>query len=114
MKNYTGLLAASIIATGLSIVPGHAVEHNLEAEGKALAEKLCARCHAVGRDDVSPLALAPPFRTLASKWPLESLEEALGEGIVTRHPEMPVFQFEPAQIAAFIEYLHEISDGTPK
>jgi len=106
------ILATSVFALSLSAGFGYPGEINPAIEGRALAEKLCARCHAVGRDDASPLRLAPPFRTLASKWPLESLEEALAEGIVTGHPEMPVFQFEPAQIVAFIEYLHEISKNS--
>ena len=110
MKHPTRLLAASIIAVGFSAVQGHADENNLAAEGKELAQKHCARCHAVDRDDQSALRAAPPLRTFASKWPLESLEEALAEGIVTGHPDMPVFQFKPPQIAALIEYLHEIAD----
>jgi len=110
MKHHNSLLAASIIALGLSAVQGHADENNLAAEGRVLAQKHCARCHAVDRDDQSTLPVAPPLRSFASKWPLESLEEALAEGIVTGHPDMPVFQFKPPQIAALIEYLHEISD----
>ena len=110
MNHPTRLLAASIIAVGFSAVQGHADEKKLAAEGKELAQKHCARFHAVDRDDQSTLAAAPPLRSFASKWPLESLEEALAEGIVTGHPDMPVFQFKPPQIAALIEYLHEISD----
>lgn len=52
--------------------------------------------------------MAPPFRTLHSKYPVENLEEALAEGIVTGHPEMPVFQLEPPQISALIEYLYTL------
>ena len=107
----TGRLAAFIVVLSLSAVQGNADEKNLAAEGKALAEKYCARCHAVGRYDKSTLPIAPPFRTFASKWPLESLEEALAEGIITGHPGMPVFQFEPDQVAALIEHLHEISEN---
>jgi mono/diheme cytochrome c family protein len=110
MKHHNSLLAASIIALGFSAVQGHADEKNLAAEGRVLAQKHCARCHAVDKDDQSTLPGAPPLRSFASKWPLESLEEAFAEGIVTGHPDMPVFQFEPPQIAALIEYLHEISD----
>ena len=112
MEHPTRLLAASIIAVGFSVVQGHADEKNLAAEGRVLAQKHCARCHAVDRDDQSTLPVAPPLRSFASKWPLESLEEALAEGIVTGHPDMPVFQFKPPQIAALIDYLHEISDKT--
>ncbi len=112
MKLVTGLMTACIIALGFSA--GHANEDNLAAKGKMLAETYCAQCHAVDRDDQSKLDIAPPFRTFAAKWPLESLEEALAEGIITGHPGMPVFQFEPDQIAALMEYLHEISEKPVK
>lgn len=106
-----GLLAA-VFALNLSTDTGQETtdDINLAAEGKALVQEHCARCHAVDKDDEGKLPEAPPFRSFASKWPLESLEESLAEGIVTGHPDMPVFQFEPRQIAALIEHLHEISD----
>ena len=82
------------------------------AAGRAMAEANCARCHAVGADDDSPVADAPPFRTLSQKWPVEHLEEALAEGIVVGHEtvEMPEFVFEPDQIGDFIAYLKSL-DG---
>ena len=109
MTHITGLMTAFIIALSFSTGQGSAGEDNLAAKGKALATTYCARCHAVDREDKSTLAIAPPFRTFAAKWPLESLEEALAEGIITGHPGMPVFEFEPDQIAALIEHLHDIS-----
>jgi len=78
--------------------------------GRALAEKSCAGCHAIGKSDESPLAEAPPFREFARQWPLESLEEALAEGIVTAHPDMPEFQFGSDDVAALIAYLDEIAE----
>lgn len=72
-------------------------------------EERCARCHAVGREGESRLPIAPPLRTLASKYPLEALEESLAEGIVTGHPDMPEFQLAPEQIADLIAWLDEIS-----
>ncbi|MDA7947669.1 MAG: cytochrome c [Hyphomicrobiaceae bacterium] len=104
-----GLVAATVL-TGLSAGVARAQEKDLAAEGRALALQHCARCHAVDRSDVSKLPIAPPFRTFAAKWPVESLEEALAEGIVTGHPDMPVFQFEPEQIAALLEHLTEIAE----
>jgi cytochrome c len=78
-------------------------------KGKAFVEERCARCHAVGREGESTLPIAPPFRTLASKYPLESLEESLAEGIVTGHPSMPEFELDPDQISDLIAWLDEIS-----
>lgn len=75
-----------------------------------LAEQ-CARCHATGKIGDSPLAAAPPFRSLATKYPIDSLAEALAEGITTGHPEMPEFVFTTDEIAAILTYLDRIGDG---
>jgi hypothetical protein len=53
----------------------------------------------------SPLKIAPPFRALHLKYPVETLEEALVEGIVTGHPTMPEFRFDPGQVRDIIAYL---------
>ena len=47
--------------------------------GKAYAQANCARCHSIDKFTPSSLAIAPPFRTLHERYPVESLEEALGE-----------------------------------
>lgn len=78
------------------------------SEGRAMAERLCARCHAIGTEGESPLKEAPAFRTFAQKWPIESLAEAFAEGIVTGHPDMPEFVFEPKQIDAMLSYLDSV------
>jgi cytochrome c len=69
-----------------------------EQRGKAFALTNCARCHSIDRVTQSPLKIAPPFRTLHLRYPVEDLGEALAEGIVTGHPTMPEFQLEPDQI----------------
>ena len=53
----------------------------------------------------SPLRIAPPFRTLHERYPIDDLAEALAEGIVTGHPTMPEFRLDPAQINDVIAYL---------
>jgi cytochrome c len=64
----------------------------------------CARCHAIDKVSPSPLTIAPPFRTLHTKYPITYLEEAFAEGIVTSHPTMPEFRLDPGQIADVIAY----------
>lgn len=78
--------------------------------GQALAKEQCARCHSIGRTGKSPLEKAPPLRTIASKYQLETLEEAFAEGIVVSHdaPEMPAFEMEPRQITDLIDYLRSL------
>src|SRR6266436_1586255 len=65
----------------------------------------CAQCHATDKVSGSPLAIAPPFRTLHLKFPIESLRRRLAEGIVADHPTMPQFRLDPDQIADVIAYL---------
>ena len=77
-------------------------------QGQALLTQNCSRCHAVGRTGDSARPDAPAFRTLSARYPIESLEEALGEGIVTGHPDMPEFSFDAEQVGAIIAYLKSI------
>ena len=102
-------ISSSLLLTILLVIPASAAEQDLVARGKAFAERNCAKCHAIGMEGESKLPLAPPFRTLSSKYPVENLEEAFAEGIVTSHAEMPVFQLEPPQINALIEYLDSLN-----
>ena len=68
----------------------------------------CSQCHSIDKVTASPLTIAPPFRTLHQRYPVESLEEALAEGIVTGHPSMPEFRLDPDQIADVISYLKSL------
>ena len=56
----------------------------------------------------SPLKVAPPFRELHLRYPVDSLAEAFAEGIVTGHPSMPEFRLDPGQIADVIAYLKSL------
>jgi mono/diheme cytochrome c family protein len=76
--------------------------------GETLLTRDCAACHAVGRTGESRRAGAPAFRTLATRYPIESLEEALGEGIMSGHPEMPEFQYDADDVGDIIGYLNSI------
>ncbi len=74
-------------------------------QGQRFLRANCAQCHAILKGDASPLAIAPPFRDLHKRYPVESLAEALAEGIVTGHPTMPEFRLDPDQIEHVIAYL---------
>jgi cytochrome c len=76
--------------------------------GKAYAQANCARCHSIDKITPSSLAIAPPFRTLHERYPVESLEEALGEGITTGHASMPEFKLDPGQVGDFISFLKSL------
>lgn len=77
-------------------------------QGEALLTRDCSRCHAVGATGNSPRPDAPAFRTLGTRYPIEQLEEALGEGIMSGHPDMPEFKFDADEVGAIIDYLKSI------
>lgn len=81
-----------------------------EQRGRLFVQTNCAQCHAIGRHGASPLPIAPPFRTLHERYPVEDLAEALAEGIVVGHPTMPQFTLDPAQINDVIAYLKTLED----
>jgi len=76
--------------------------------GFVLLREDCMRCHAIGKVGASPLKIAPPFRTLHEHYPVEDLEEPLAEGIITGHPTMPEFRFDPGQVGDIIAYLKSL------
>ena len=76
--------------------------------GETLLTRSCGSCHAVGRTGASADKAAPAFRTLGKRYPIEALEEALGEGIMSGHPDMPEFKFDADQVGAIIAYLKSI------
>jgi mono/diheme cytochrome c family protein len=87
-------------------VPAHA--DDVLARGQALLEKNCGSCHATGRSDSSRQSGAPAFRTLGQRYPVDSLEEALAEGLMVGHPAMPEFSFDADEVGAIIDYLKSI------
>lgn len=100
----SGMLAATVSAMAF----GQAANAQDLKRGEALLARNCASCHAVGRTGDSPQKLAPTFRSLGQRYPIESLEEALGEGIMSGHPDMPEFSFDAADVGAIIAYLKSI------
>jgi cytochrome c len=90
--------------------PAAAAEKDLATEGEAIVRENCSRCHAIGKEGDSPHPPAPPFRMLSGKYPVEDLAESLAEGIVSGHPDMPIFVFSPQDVEAIIDYLESIQE----
>lgn len=80
------------------------------AHGKRLVMENCARCHAIDQEYHSTHPAAVPFRDLSLFYPVDTLEEALAEGIVTGHPDMPEYKATPDQIVAITSYLESIQE----
>jgi cytochrome c len=106
-------LSAAAVATvllGFAPSAAHAADKGLEDKGEVLLQENCSRCHAIGKQGESPHKDAPPFRTLSRSYPVEDLAESLAEGIVSGHPEMPIFVFNAHDVEAIIQYLDSIQE----
>jgi cytochrome c len=103
---------ANVVAIVLTLAPLPAKSEEVLSpaaqRGSVIVRANCSRCHAVGKVGDSPLPIAPSFRTLHERYPVENLQEPLAEGIVTGHPTMPEFRFDPGQVGDIIAYLKSL------
>ena len=103
------LVLSVVLLLSVSAIDAAVAQTNpAEQRGRVIARTNCAQCHSIDPVGPSPLSVAPPFRTLHEKYPVESLEEALAEGIRTGHPSMPEFRLEPDQIGDLIAFLKSL------
>lgn len=100
---------AIVGATALVVSASRADETSIDI-GRGLAEQICARCHAIGPGGESAHPDAPAFRTLHERYPVDALEEALTEGIVTGHPDMPEVSFDAEDAGALIDYMISVQE----
>jgi cytochrome c len=103
-----GLAGSFALAFAACTTPEPTAAASPTRSGRALVERHCSACHAIGRSDSSRHASAPPFRRLSHNYPVSALEESLAEGIIVGHPDMPEFRFEAPEVAAIISYLESI------
>lgn len=106
---YAVVLGAILATTALNA----AAEDASARRGNTLVKRHCAACHATGTTGASRHPAAPPLRELNRHYEPENLAEALAEGILTGHPAMPSFRFEPNDVRSIILYLNQIQDRQP-
>ncbi|NOT39851.1 MAG: cytochrome c [Alphaproteobacteria bacterium] len=82
-------------------------------DGRTVAERNCASCHAIGSMGESPNPRAPLFRTVLSRYDAGMLSTELIVGIRVAHAPMPQFQFNPAAADALISYMRSIQTRDP-
>lgn len=110
----TGIIVLVMVAAGAVSAQGSDGD---AANGEVLAQTHCGACHAIGTTGASRDRNAPPFRELSSRYNVEDLQEALGEGISVGHKgaAMPEFAFDPNEISDIIAYLKRVGgDRKPK
>jgi len=112
-RRYCRSVLAAAVAISAQLPPIARAEEALSPpaqRGLVFVRTHCARCHSVDRVGQSPLPVAPPFRRLHERYPVETLQESLAEGIVTGHPSMPEFQLDPGQVGDVIAYLKSLEN----
>ena len=87
------------IIVALVLVSGSALAQPNTRRGLSLARAHCMQCHAIDDAERSPLATAPPFRTLNLTHAVSDLQRPLTQGPHQR------FRFEPSQIEDLMAYL---------
>ncbi|WP_292160794.1 cytochrome c [Brevundimonas sp.] len=107
----TGVVLAACSTAPEAPPPARQTDPAAVLRGEALAQQRCAACHAVGPTGASPMAEAPPFRDLHTRYPVRFLEEALAEGLTTAHPAMPQVELQPDQIRDLIAWLESLEAG---
>jgi mono/diheme cytochrome c family protein len=108
-ENLMRLLSLGVYLAFLTTAAA-AEDMTTQQRGEALVTRNCSRCHAIGSVGESRHPQAPLFRTLAKRYPIEFLEEALGEGIISGHPDMPEFRFSGMDVGAIVIYLKSIQE----
>ena len=78
-------------------------------QGRALVERSCSGCHAVGASGSSPNTKAPEFRNLHARHPNLALREPLSRGIAAPHDEMPKFVLSGPDIDTIVAYINSLS-----
>lgn len=100
------LRAASFLSLLVLAGPAAAgMDVQLSGMGRTLAVEKCGGCHGIAPGDLSPNPDAPPFKAVVQLYPPETLEEALAEGIMVGHDDMPAFEFTPDQVEQLVAYL---------
>ena len=86
-----------------------ATTSELRSRGKALLQENCSRCHAIAAHGRSPLAAAPPMRTIYARFAPRELQAELREGMVSRHRAMPQIEFSDEDVDAILAYLYALA-----
>ena len=105
---YSRAVLVGALAGVLGASAAAAAQPGTADRGRVLVSRNCSGCHAIGATGTSPNPASPRFRDLHRRYPVDSLAEALVEGILIGHPQMPEFRFTPAEVSDIIVYLKSI------
>jgi mono/diheme cytochrome c family protein len=98
------VILASSMLLAMSACYGRAQEIGRPGQGLAVAERLCAQCHAIEKAQArSPNDAAPPFALIAAVPGMTSI--ALTVALTTSHRTMPNIMLKADERADIIAYI---------
>ena len=106
------IIAAAFVAALLcgcaSVSPSASAAADAD-RGGALAQDLCAGCHAVSDSHPRPNPNAPPFSSLLSAYDEARLAQDLQNGTLMGHPPLPSVRLNAAGARDLVAYLKSIN-----
>jgi mono/diheme cytochrome c family protein len=104
------MFPAAVVICGAVTSVGHAQSAGRPQQGLTMAQRVCAECHAVQKDDLrSPNADAPPFARLATTPGMTTI--ALTAALRTSHRTMPNIVLQADEAADVIAYILSLKNG---
>jgi mono/diheme cytochrome c family protein len=101
-----GKVILSIIIVTFALASGRmeAQETNQAGKGLALAQKVCAECHAIDKRQVrSPNPAAPRFEAVANSPGMSAI--AVAVALQTSHPTMPNLMLDSDELRNIAAYI---------
>lgn len=105
MRSVLWLMLSAVLFTPAA----HAQEQGEVAAGRAYAEEVCARCHAIDAGETSsPHPKATPFQKVANRPEMSAV--GLAAWLRTPHPNMPSLIVETADLNNLIAYITSLKE----
>jgi cytochrome c len=104
-RRWPAILVGAAVSASVALA---AAQSPAVQRGLTFVRVHCAQCHSIDAVSESSLKIAPPFRDLHRKYPIESLRRPLSEGIIANHPTMPQFRLEADQVNDVIAFMQSL------
>ena len=99
----------SVFSCLLLMLSGHAaLSAGIASNGKDIAVRWCANCHAVADEQASASADVLSFAELAMKYKNDL--DALGNFLIDPHPVMPNFSLSRDEIKDLVAYIESLNE----
>ncbi len=108
MRVQLPVAAALAAVLALPVNSVSAVAAGRPEEGHAIAKRWCSTCHQVDEQPATVTTEAPPFASIAMKYPGEEGQEALRAFLADPHPRMPDMSLTRQEIRDLVAYIDSL------